>query len=64
MNDSKRLDWLEAEIRQHGTVNFERYGKDWMRLFSVSSQHTKQKPDIRDLIDHAIELSKDGGINA
>jgi len=61
LSDTDRINWIGTEVRKNGTVRFERYGRSWMDLFSVSSQHTQQKPDVRTLIDHAIELSKERG---
>ncbi len=54
MTDTDRLNWLEKEIRQNGTVEFK--GND---IFSVSSQWVKNTKDIRERIDAAIEKSND-----
>ncbi len=54
MTDTDRLNWLEKEIRQNGTVEFK--GND---IFSVSSQWVKNSKDIRERIDTAIERSNE-----
>jgi hypothetical protein len=54
ITDTDRLNWLEKEIRQNGTVEFK--GND---IFSVSSQWVKNAKDIRERIDSAIERSNE-----
>lgn len=54
ITDTDRLNWLEKEIRQNGTVEFK--GND---IFSVSSQWVKNTKDIRERIDYAIERSNE-----
>lgn len=57
MTDSERLDWIENEIRKKGVFKAERYGMHWVKGFSCSSQHVKQYPDLRQMIDAMIDQS-------
>jgi len=54
LTDTDRLNWLQSEIRQNGTVEFKQND-----LFTVSSQWVKNSKDIRERIDTAIEKSNE-----
>jgi len=54
LSDTDRLNWLQSEIRQNGTVEFKQND-----LFTVSSQWVKNTKDIRERIDAAIERSNE-----
>ena len=65
-NDTARLNWLQAELTKHGTINVETqegiidndlrmYGQTNRRqvsFFTVTTQHTDGH-DLRDAIDRA-----------
>jgi len=51
--DAERIEWLEQEHRKHGEIYFRRYGLAWTKLFTISTQHMRQKPNIREAIDAA-----------
>lgn len=52
--DTERLDWLQDEIRKNTVAEFKRHGQAWVRLFTVTSQHTPNKETIREVIDCAM----------
>ena len=55
ITDTDRLNWLEKEIITNGNITFDRHGQSWIKSFSVSSQHIKQKPTLREAIDKMME---------
>ena len=55
ITDTDRLNWLEKEIINNGTITFNRHGQSYIKSFSASSQHIKQMPNIREAIDKMME---------
>lgn len=64
MSDKERLDWIESELLKNGVFEARRYGLHWISGFSISSQHTRQYPDLRIMIDNMIETSGATGGNS
>jgi hypothetical protein len=55
LTDHKRMNWIDIELQKNGTLHFDRHGSAWTKLFSISTQHMKQKPSGRLAIDAAIQ---------
>lgn len=61
--DTDRINWIEGEVKKAGTVRFERHGREWINMFSITTQHTYQSPSIRQLIDQGIREAGDHPAN-
>ncbi len=58
MTDKQRMDWMEEQKERdsHWTIEVSRYKKDiWIMSGNWSSDKSKSKRSLREMIDEAIE---------
>ena len=60
--DAERLDWLQNEFKRNGVISFKRHGVEWAELFTVTTQHMKPQPTIREAIDQAMKDNLTKGV--